>query len=222
MNDHVMIRLSLVCSLVGLAAVYGAGLSIRPRLTPIAALDNDFVGTRVVISGQVVDLRTTDDGHLFLKLQDNSGGVVSVPIFNRIRSALEDPVELLDFVQVRGEVKLYREDLEVVPSEPADVRVVHTAPVSVSEVSADNVGSPVKVQGVVVERDIVGSGHLLLTLGEGTARLTVFVPGWIAGNGFPPVDVGDMVRASGWLQLYNGVPELRITSPGCVQTVEGA
>jgi DNA/RNA endonuclease YhcR with UshA esterase domain len=220
-DDRAIVRLSLLCSIVGLAAVYGAALSARPRLTPIAAIDNDFIGARVVVSGQVVDLRSSDDGHLFLKLRDGSGGVVSVPIFSRIRSALREPIELLDFVQVRGEVKLYREEFEVVPAEAGDVQVVHTAPVSVSEISQDNVGNPVKVQGVVVERDIVGSGHLLLTLGEGDARLVVFVPGWIAGNGFPSVDLGDRIKVSGWLQLYKGALELRVTSPGCVQVLEG-
>jgi len=203
MDEKAMVRLSLICSLAGLTAIYGAALSVRPRVVPIA--------------GQVIDVREHDDGHLFLKVRDDSGGVVSVPVFSRLRQGLGENVELLDFLDVRGEVKLYRDEFEVVPSESSDVRVIHTAPVGVSAISRDNVGNPVKIQGVVAERDIVGAGHLILVLRENGSQLPVFVPGWIAGNGFPEVHVGDTVRAQGWLQLYNENLELKITSPSCVR-----
>lgn len=222
MDEKAMVKLSLICSLAGLAAIYGAAYSVRPKVVPIANLDNDFVGLNVIISGQVIDIREHDDGHLFLKIRDDSGGVVSVPVFSRLRQGIGENIELLDFLEVRGEVKLYRDELEVVPSEASDVRVIHTAPVLVSAIGRDNVGSPVKVQGVVAERDIVGAGHLILTLRENGSQLPVFVPGWIAGNGFPEVHVGDTVRVEGWLQLYNENLELKVTSPSCVQVAEGA
>jgi DNA/RNA endonuclease YhcR with UshA esterase domain len=217
-----MVKLSLACSLAGLAAIYGATLSARPKVTPIAAIDNNFVGLKVIIAGQVIDCREHGDGHLFLKVRDDSGGVVAVPLFSRLRQKLEGSVELLDFVEVKGEVKLYREELEVVPSQASEVRVIRTAPVGVSSISKDNVGNPVKVQGVVAEREIVGAGHLVLVLRENGSELPVFIPAWIAGNGPSEAHVGDTICAGGWLQLYKGELELKVTGPSSIRVVEGA
>jgi DNA/RNA endonuclease YhcR with UshA esterase domain len=222
MDEKVMMRLSLMCSLAGLAAVYAAALSARPKVTSIAALDNSFVGLKVMISGEVIDLREHSDGHLFLKLRDQSEGVVSVPIFSRVRSELGESVELLDVVEVRGEVVLYRGKLEVIPNGAGDIRVIHTAPLRISSLSKDNVGVPVKVQGAITEREIVGNGNLVLTLQDNGAKLPVFIPRWIVDDGIPEVHVGDLVRVDGWLQLYNGELELKITSASNIHPVEAA
>ena len=80
-------KLGLLCSIVGLAAIYAGAVQVRPSITPIAKIDNEFVGLKVIISGQVVDLRESN-GHLFLALQDNSGSAMSVPIFSSVRAQL--------------------------------------------------------------------------------------------------------------------------------------
>jgi DNA/RNA endonuclease YhcR with UshA esterase domain len=175
-----------------------------------------------MISGEVVDLRGHQDGHLFLKLRDQSGGVVSVPIFSRVRSELGESVELLDVVEVKGEVVLYRGELEVIPSGANDIRVIHTAPLSISALTEENAGIPVKVQGVIAEREVVGNGNLILTLREDGAELPVFIPRWIVEEGVPEAHVGDILRVDGWLQLYNGSLELKITSASNLHPVEAA
>jgi DNA/RNA endonuclease YhcR with UshA esterase domain len=222
MDDRSMVKLSLICSLAGLAAVYTAASSARPRVMPIASLDNSFVGLKVMISGEVVDLREHRDGHLFLKLRDQSGGVASVPVFSRVRAELGEPVELLDVVEVKGEVVLYRGELEVVPREASGIRVIHTAPLSISGLSEENAGIPVKVQGVIAEREVVGNGNLLLTLREDGGELPVFIPRWIVEDGLPEVHVGDLVRVGGWLQLYNGELELKVTGALNIHPLEAA
>lgn len=221
MDEKTVARLSLICSLTGLAAIYVGAVSTRPRMTPIASLDNGFVGLQVVISGQVIDYREHRDGHLFLKLRDDSGEVVSVPIFSRVRAELES-IELLDVVEVKGEVVLYRGELEVVPERASDVKVVHTAPVKLSSLSKENAGIAVKVQGTVVEREIVGSGSLILTLREDGSQLPVFIPSWIADDGLPELHVGNVARVDGWLQLYNGELELKVTNASHLHVVEAA
>jgi DNA/RNA endonuclease YhcR with UshA esterase domain len=218
MEDKIMTRLSLMCSLAGLAAIYIAAAASRPRLTSIASLDNNFVGLQVVISGQVVEMKDSSDNHLFLKLQDSSKGVVSVPIFAKTRAGLEQ-IELLDVLEVRGEVTLYRDELEVVPEGAEDVEVIHTAPISVAGLSNDNAGSPVKVQGIVAEREIVGNGNIIFTLQENGTRLPVFVSGWIADGGILEIHVGDTMKASGWLQIYNGELELKVAGASDLQAV---
>lgn len=222
MEDKTIVRLSIICSLAGLATIYAAAASARPRITPIASLDNGFTGLKVAISGQVIDSREHRDGHLFLKLRDDSGGVISVPIFSRLRAEVGESIELLDVVEVTGEVVVYRGELEVVPERAGDVKVVHTAPVKLSSLSKENAGIPVKIQGTVVEREIVGGGSLILTLREDGGQLPVFIPSWIVDDGLPELHVGSVVRVDGWLQLYNGELELKVANASNLHVVEAA
>ena len=222
MDDKTITRLGLICSLTGLAAIYAGALSTRPRITPIASLDNGFIGLKVVISGQVVDLRNHQDGHIFLKLRDDSEGVVSVPIFSGLQAELGESIELLDVMEVTGEVVLYQGDLEVVPDQVGDVKVVHTPPMKLSSLSEENAGIPVKVQGTIVEREIVGNGNIILTLREDGSQLPTFIPYWITDNGLPELHVGTTVRVDGWLQLYEGKLELKVVSASHVHLVEAA
>lgn len=221
MDEKFMMRLGLACSLTGLAAIYAATMQVRPAMTSIGSLDNQFVGLKVTVSGEVIDSYEHEDGHLFLKLRDDSCGVVSVPIFARVRSELGEPVELLDVVQVTGEVRLYRGELEVVPEGASDLRVVHTAPTKLSGLSEENIGTPVKVQGTIVKREIVGSGSLILTLQEDGGQLSVFVPAWVVEDGMPELHIGYVVRVDGELQLYNDELELRLGGASHLQVIEG-
>jgi len=215
-------KLGLLCSLAGLAAIYAGAIYVRPSVTPIARIDNEFLGLKVIISGQVVDLRESN-GHLFLKLQDNSGGVIAVPIFSSTRSQLGDSIELLDEVQVTGEVGLYRGELQVVPEEAGDIIIVHSPCMGVASIGADLLGEPIKVSGVVEKREIVGSGNIILTLAEDGGQLAVFVPASVArSEEFPEVHVGYTVQASGWLQMYENELELRITGASNIKVIEAA
>lgn len=213
-------RLSLLCSLTGLAALYIAAANVRPAVTAIASLNNDFIGAKVMISGRLVDLYEHIDGHLFLKLRDDSGGVISVPVFSRVRSQLEEPVELLDFVQVTGEVKEYKGELEVIPDKASDLRIIHAPAARISSLSEEQLGELVKVEAVVAKREIVGSGSLILTLNEDGYQLPVFVPASVVRNGFPEVHVGHTVRIDGWLQLYNDQMELQLKNASHIRVIE--
>jgi len=222
MDERTTTKLGIVCSLVGLIAIYAAAASARPRVTPISSLDNSFVGLRVAISGQVMDYREHKDGHLFLKLQDSSGGLVSVPIFSRTRAQIEDSIELFDIAEVTGEVLLYQGEFEVVPEGANDVRVVHTAPITLSNITEDNAGIAVKVQGTIAEREIVGNGNVILTLSEGGEQLPVFIPSWIVEDGLPEMHVGDTVRVDGWMQIYDGKLELKLADASHLHVVQAA
>ncbi|MEM2192788.1 MAG: OB-fold nucleic acid binding domain-containing protein, partial [Candidatus Hadarchaeales archaeon] len=119
-----MKRLSLLCSLMGIAMVYVAEASARPRVTQISAIDNTFVGTEAAVSGKVIDIRESRDGHLFLKIQDDSGGVISVPIFSKTRSELGEAIELLDIVEVRGEITVYNGELEILARSAKNIKII--------------------------------------------------------------------------------------------------
>jgi len=215
-------RLSLLCSLTGLAALYVAAANTRPAVTAIASLNDDFIGTKVVISGRLIDLREHIDGHLFMKLKDDSGGVISVPVFASVRSQLKEPIELLDVVQVTGSVKKYQDELEVIPDKASDLRIVHVPATRISSLSENQIGELVKVEGVVAERAIVGKGSLILMLRDDGGQLPVFVPASVVKDGFPEVHVGYTVRVDGWLQLYNDNMELQLKDASNIRIIEAA
>jgi len=222
MSEKVVTRLSLLCSLTGLAALYVAAANTRPAVTAIASLNDDFIGTKVMISGRLIDLREHIDGHLFMKLKDDSGGVISVPVFASVRSQLNEPIELLDVVQVTGLVKEYRDELEVIPDKAGDLRIVHAPATRISSLSEKQIGELVKVEGVVAERAIVGKGSLILTLRDDGGQLPVFVPASVVKDGFPEVHVGYTVRVDGWLQLYNDNMELQLKDASNIRIIEAA
>ena len=222
MKERTITKLGLLCSLTGLVSLYVTAAQLRPTVTPIAKLNDDFVGTRVMVTGEVIGLREHRDGHLFLKLKDESGGVISVPVFARVYSKLSEPIELLDVVQVTGEVGKYRDELQIVPNKASDLRVVHTSTARLPAIGKDNLGDLVKIQAPIVEREIVGTGSLILTLREDGSQLPVFVPASVVRNGFPDVHVGYVVRVAGYLQLYNDELELRLTDPAHIRVLEAA
>lgn len=221
-SEKLITRLSLACSLTGLLSLYAAAIQMRPTVIPIASLNDEFLGLKVMISGQVIDLREHVDGHLFLKLKDESGGVMSVPVFAGVRSQLGEPIELLDAVQVTGLVKKYRDELEVIPDKASDLRIVHAPAARISSLNTEQIGELVKVEGIIIEREIVGKGSLILTLREDGHELPVFVPASVVKNGFPEVHVGYLVRIDGWLQLYNDQIELQLKSANHIRVIEAA
>lgn len=221
MQKDSMAKLSLICSLTGIAVLYAGAVQMRPGLTPIAKIDNDYVGLRTKVSGQVTDLYEHQNGHLFLKLEDDSGGAISVPIFASVRSELGDEIGVLDRVQVTGEVKRYNGKLEIVPEDARDVQVVHTAPTEISEIDQNMLGKLVRTRGVIAELEEIGSGSLVLVLKEGDERLKAFVPASVAREeGFPEIKVNSVVQAVGLLQLYQGELELKVKSAGNLEIVE--
>jgi len=222
MSEKVVTRLSLLCSLTGLAALYIAAANTRPTVTAIARLNDDFIGTKVMISGRLIDLYEHIDGHLFMKLKDDSGGVISVPVFASVRSQLNEPIELLDVVQVTGLVKEYQDELEVIPDKASDLRIVHAPATRISSLTENQIGELVKVEGVVAERAIVGKGSLILTLRDDGGQLPVFVPASVVKDGFPEVHVGYTVRVDGWLQLYNDNLELQLKDASNIRIIEAA
>jgi len=222
MSEKVVTRLSLLCSLTGLAALYVAAANTRPTVTAIASLNDDFIGTKVMISGRLIDLYEHIDGHLFMKLKDDSGGVISVPVFASVRSQLKESIELLDVVQVTGSVKKYQDELEVIPDKASDLRIVHAPATRISSLRENQIGELVKVEGVVAERAIVGKGSLILTLRDDGGQLPVFVPASVVKDGFPEVHVGYTVRVDGWLQLYNDNMELQLKDASNIRIIEAA
>jgi DNA/RNA endonuclease YhcR with UshA esterase domain len=222
MSERNIAKLSLLCSLTGLAALYFSAANTHPAITAIAKLNDDFTGTKVTISGRAIDLYNHVDGHLFLTLKDDSGGTISVPVFASVRSQMTEPIELLDVIQVTGLVKEYRNELEVVPDKASDLRIVHAPPTRISSLGENQIAELVKVEGVISDRAIVGSGSMILTLSDDGIQLPVYIPASVTKNGLPEVHVGYTVVVDGLLQMYNDGMELQLNDVGNIRVIEAA
>ncbi|TDA32738.1 MAG: hypothetical protein DSO02_04840 [Hadesarchaea archaeon] len=188
-------KLILICAIMGLLLIYlGLRLS-EPERLEVSSLTKERLGSMVLLSGRVMDLNEHPDGHLFLKVGEENC-TVSVPLFAGVRKRMEMGIELLDWVEVRGRVKEWKGELEVVPSRPEDIRIKREAPRRVGEIGRGEVGKLVKVWGRVKEVTKVGENFLLLTLEEDGKELDVFLPFSIG------VRVGERIVAAGRVQLY--------------------
>lgn len=193
---------------------------MNPTLTPISQINRDFVGLKTKISGRIIEIETHSQGHIFLKVKDESGGVISVPIFASVYSDLNEKIELLDHIQTTGQIKNYQGDLELIPKKAKDIQIVHTPPLEISKINQQKVGEKVKIRGFVKEKTSVGSGSLLFELYKKDESITVFIPRSVAKSGnFPKISEDQMIQVSGPVQLYENKLEVQISNPHNLRTV---
>lgn len=221
MKNRSLIKMSIISSTIGIALLYAGAMQMQPHQTPISKINSDFVGLKTKISGQVIDIRPHPDGHIFLKVKDSSGGVISVPIFSDTKNKLEKKIELLDKVKITGKVKNYKGNLELLPERAEDIEIIHTPPVEPSEMSKNKIGEIVKVQGLVASKERVGSGSLLLTIRKNNSALQIFIPrNVVESEGFPRIQRDDTARFAGTLKLYQGKMEIEIDSTYHLSVIE--
>jgi len=194
-----MRELVLLSAVLGLVMVYAGVRLSEPKRVETQNLTSGMVGSPVLLSGRVMDLYEHPDGHLFLQVGEENR-TVSVPLFSSLRRGVR--VEMLDWVEVRGKVKEWKGELEVVPGRPEDVRVRREPPRKVGEIGEGEVGRLVKVEGEVRRVTRMGENCTLLTLAEGKNVLKLFLA-------FPAqVGAGARVTAAGRVQLYRGELEV--------------
>jgi len=194
-----MRELVLLSAVLGLVMIYAGVRLSEPERVETRNLTSGMVGSQVLLSGRVMDLYEHPDGHLFLQVGEENR-TVSVPLFSSLRRGMR--VEMLDWVEVRGRVKEWKGELEVVPGRPEDVRVRREPPRRVGEIGEGEVGRLVKVEGEVRRVTRMGENCTLLTLAEGENVLKLFLA-------FPArVEAGARVTAAGRVQLYRGELEV--------------
>ncbi|KXA91687.1 hypothetical protein AKJ57_00320 [candidate division MSBL1 archaeon SCGC-AAA259A05] len=213
MKENSIAKLSLLCSLIGMVLIY-FGSARKSSLTPISQIDKDFVGLKVKISGQVLDLAKHAEGHLFLKVKDSSDGVISVPIFAKINSKLEKRIELLDNIQIKGIVEEYNGELEVLPEKAESIQVIHSTPFEISKINKKMTGELVKIQGTITRKKSVGKGSLLLKIKKNNGEIKVYIPSNVSNSGnLASLHEGQLIRASGLIQTYKKELELKVEDP---------
>ncbi len=93
MKEKTLKYLSIFCSLAGLAMLYLAAGYIEVKATPIESLSSADIGKGVKVCGSIAE-KHTKNGHIFMKLANDSRGISAV-IFNQtaisIRQSGTDP-----------------------------------------------------------------------------------------------------------------------------------
>jgi len=209
-----ILKMCLICSILGLVTVYFASGHIGAPRLKISELEEGMIGSMVEISGTVVDLYEHQRGHLFVKLKDDSNAAITVPLFFEIRSGVER-IEILDLVDVKGEVSVYKGNLEIIPSSSRDVKVQRTDPIPISKLCENYYGGLVKVEGTVSWINRLSGGQIIFALSEGSSDVRVFLPKNVAGSaGW--LKEGIRVRVGGWYEVYNDEPEIKVLDISCL------
>ncbi|MEM2282767.1 MAG: OB-fold nucleic acid binding domain-containing protein [Candidatus Hadarchaeales archaeon] len=198
MREKTLIRLAVVCSVVGVAVLCLAATYAKPKEVELSTVTQEL-GRMVEVYGTVAEVRFSK-GNAFVKLADESGQTVDIPLFSRVLSGLEN-FEIGDRLRVRGKARTYNGTPQIIPSNSSDVRVYPVPPIRLERLE-EFLGRHVKVQGIV--REVVQSkGVVILTL-ENRGRVKVFIP-------FTPEVLpreGEVVRACGLVQEYRGSLEV--------------
>lgn len=119
MEQELLTKISLVCSVAGLIALGFVSASVTSNVVKIQTIMPDSIGLVVKVCGAVTQTYTSKGGHVFLDVEDDSG-TINVVVFENMAKGLSiDPYELKlgDHVCVRGEVDMYRNELEIIPKE---------------------------------------------------------------------------------------------------------
>ncbi|MCS4541663.1 MAG: exodeoxyribonuclease VII large subunit [Euryarchaeota archaeon] len=97
-------------------------------ITPISQITRSFLNNTVKIEGTIAQIIRSKKGHLFLKIKDSTGAI-EVPLFSTVVNQLKgrglDPatIEVNDAIRVKGVVREYEGQLQVVPRSAKDVEL---------------------------------------------------------------------------------------------------
>ncbi|MEE8401124.1 MAG: exodeoxyribonuclease VII large subunit [Candidatus Hydrothermarchaeaceae archaeon] len=126
MNDSDLLKISLGAATFGLMLLFFVSSQSEVPLVKISELSYDDAGIKVAVRGEVTSARIHKDGHIFIEIKDGTGKI-SIAIFKNVAEKLEiATVECItnigSEVDVSGEVKEYRESLEIIPQGTGDIK----------------------------------------------------------------------------------------------------
>ena len=108
MEERLLLRISLLVSIIGLVALFLIANSIVFEKVLIEDIMPDDIGRGIKACGEVENKFTSKKGHTFFDLNDESGGI-KVVVFNSTQT--EDPG---NNICVTGRVDLYKGEIEII------------------------------------------------------------------------------------------------------------
>lgn len=106
-EDTTLLRISILCVILGLGTAYIGSLLTQPDTVTPANISRDHLGETVVVTGVIPDI-TRSDEHLFFRVTDGNTSIQAV-WFNAPRSP---PTETA--VMVKGTIDRYNGERELI------------------------------------------------------------------------------------------------------------
>lgn len=185
-------------------------------LETLGALSARDAGRMVAVQGTVVEMTPFSAGVKFTL--DDGWGSVTVVLWHDLAQALAGPQMPAPgrLVQVVGEVSVYRDELELIPERPVDVKLLEAgvpsadegrpSRVPIGELTVERAGEAVTVEGAVVEVSSFSSGfRFTLDDGSGQTVLLLWLPVYDALADPAGLDLGAELRAAGTVETHQGV-----------------
>ncbi|MFQ5647843.1 MAG: exodeoxyribonuclease VII large subunit [Candidatus Aenigmatarchaeota archaeon] len=118
MDESLLTRVALACSIFGLAGLFFVSSSLTGAVVGIGGLTPESIGVGVKVCGNITDKHVSRAGHMFFQVADRSGAI-DVVVFNSTvdRIASSDPrgLEVGNGVCVLGKLDIYKGELEILP-----------------------------------------------------------------------------------------------------------
>jgi len=160
---------------ITLAAAPPVAVSKARQLSSLSPADE---GLQVQVQGRVVLLEGFKGG---LKATlDDSTDLILLLLWDSVYSALPTPTALdvgAD-ITVKGEVQVYKDELEIIPASAADITIHTAAPainwVEINSLSPRNAGQVLRLRGVLAKPDAFSAG-VKIQLDDGTGKITVLL-----------------------------------------------
>jgi DNA/RNA endonuclease YhcR with UshA esterase domain len=187
----------------------------RPDVAETGTLSPEAAGSYVTVQGSLVDVVLFASGQR-CAVDDGSGALAMwLPSERFVGLYSREDWRYGCIVRVRGQVELYKGEVELVPDGPEDVWIVTPARTEtesltrLADLRESHVGKRLTVEGKVVEVRPFSQGIKYL-LDDGSGRLTVLL--WQSVLDDLPVRdclaLDGLVRATGKVSAYQGALEL--------------
>ena len=208
MNDQILIKISIICSISGLALLYLASNFVEPALTQIEKIDQRDIGNSIKISGTILDVKLNPQGHVFLTIDDATGQIrasIFSPIAKKINSSL---LFAGNSIELSGTLDEYKGQLQIIPKNNRDIKLIELYPVEISKISNKN--SIVKIVGEVT-KIYRTKENIILKVSDNSGSIAVLVLSSLANElelfGSKP-DVDDTILIGGIFTHYRGTPQI--------------
>lgn len=116
MKTRILLYISVVCSLVGIASLFLLSLKVTPKPRKVGEIGYDDLGDYVKIQGKVKSKYVTEDDHMFLTVSDESGMIEVIAFANKALSLKRRGVNPKEneSIMVTGKVNEYQGRLEII------------------------------------------------------------------------------------------------------------
>lgn len=115
MNEKDITRLCVAISIVGIIIIYIADTEMEPEKITGMTLSESTAGERVILCGKVADIRSSESGTVFFRIDD--GKKTDIVLFeNRATRAVLEKIKNGNDVCVTGTAEEYRGRMEILAS----------------------------------------------------------------------------------------------------------